>query len=381
MNTAENPLLSVVITSYTMQRFKDICDLFDSIKAQTYQSIEVVFVAEHSRGLYERVKEFISREPAVAGTKPPLAEPRSEVLNPRSAKEVASQQLSISSLTSQPQNSRLSTQDSEPYTIGCGLLTYKLLFNEGEPGLSAARNLGIKHAQGDIIAFVDDDVVLFPNWAEEVVKSFDDDSIIGSTGPALPLWEDEKSMSWFPKEFYWIISCTAWFDCNEKREMRNAWGMNMAFKREAFELCGLFRNEFGFHKGLFAEDNEFSLRVKAKTGQKIVFCPEMKLWHRVHKYRISYSFIKERAYWIGRSRRNLNRLNGRGDDKDLLDMEHQLLRRIFTRFFPEILKDLFKNPLIAWQKLSTASIALLFVTVGFLFPAKNEKKDERLIRL
>ena len=31
----EQFLLSVVITSYTMDRFKDICDLFDSIKSQT----------------------------------------------------------------------------------------------------------------------------------------------------------------------------------------------------------------------------------------------------------------------------------------------------------------------------------------------------------
>jgi len=30
-----DPLLSIVITSYTMESFKDICGLFDSIKSQT----------------------------------------------------------------------------------------------------------------------------------------------------------------------------------------------------------------------------------------------------------------------------------------------------------------------------------------------------------
>ena len=243
---------------------------------------------------------------------------------------------------------------------------FKVLLNEGEPGLSAARNLGVMNAKGDIIGFVDDDVVLFPDWAEEAVKSFDDDSVIGITGPALPLWEDPK-MSWFPEEFYWIISCTAWFDCGEKREVRNAWGMNMAFKKEAFELCGLFQNEFGFHKGLFAEDNEFSLRAKEKTGKRIVLCPEMKLWHRVHKYRLSFKFIKERAYWIGRSRRNLKRIYGSDGDEDLLGAERQLLQRIFTKFFPEILKLLFKNPAIAWRKFSVAFGALFFVALGYLF--------------
>ncbi|PIU23193.1 MAG: hypothetical protein COT13_04415 [Chloroflexi bacterium CG08_land_8_20_14_0_20_45_12] len=87
------PLLSIVVTSYTMDRFKDICDLFDSILNQSLvispQSIlnqvqdplpysqnidsrlrtqdsglsiiEVIFVAERSRELYEKVKEYGER--------------------------------------------------------------------------------------------------------------------------------------------------------------------------------------------------------------------------------------------------------------------------------------------------------------------------------
>jgi len=69
----KKPLLSIVITSYTMDRFRDICDLFDSIKSQTIlnptqqtqgtqQTIEAIFVAGRSRELYERVKEYGERE-------------------------------------------------------------------------------------------------------------------------------------------------------------------------------------------------------------------------------------------------------------------------------------------------------------------------------
>ena len=32
--------------------------------------------------------------------------------------------------------------------------------------------MGIKQASGDIIAFVDDDVLLYPDWAENMVKAF-----------------------------------------------------------------------------------------------------------------------------------------------------------------------------------------------------------------
>jgi len=77
----------------------------------------------------------------------------------------------------------------------------KVILNDGKYGLSTARNVGIKHANGDIIVFVDDDVLLCPDWAEKMVEAYKDNAIIGVTGPAFPLWED-ASMAWFPKEFY-----------------------------------------------------------------------------------------------------------------------------------------------------------------------------------
>ncbi|MBA7661603.1 hypothetical protein ES703_69623 [subsurface metagenome] len=318
---AGRPLLSVIITSYTTERLGDIYELLDSIKTQTYPGVETIFVAERLTELLDKVKAYASNKDT---------------------------------------------------------LSLKVIFNSGEPGLSAARNLAIREAKGDIVAFVDDDVVLSPDWAEEMIKAYQGDSIIGVTGSALPLWEDE-SMSWLPEELYWIISCTAWCQWNEVREVRNAWGMNMSFRREAFEQCGLFFNEFGFHKGPIAEDNEFSQRVKAKTGKNIIYCPRVRLWHRVHKYRLSPQFIKERAYWIGRSRRMLLRFYPEAEKgKDLLSQEHQLLRRIFTRLFPNILKTFFTNPVIAWRKLVATVVALTFITLGYysylLPPLFNRQK-------
>lgn len=162
-----NQLLSIVVTSYTLERLQDIFELLDSIRAQTYPNIETIFVAERSRELYERVKTY-AEEKAVPNM--------------------------------------------------------MAVFNNGEPGQSPARNLGIKHANGDIIAFVDDDVVLFPDWAEEMVKTYEDDSIIGVTGPAFPLWEDE-SLQWLPEEFYWILGCSNFSGVSERREINNVYAL------------------------------------------------------------------------------------------------------------------------------------------------------------
>jgi GT2 family glycosyltransferase len=161
--------------------------------------------------------------------------------------------------------------------------------------------------------------------------------------------------------------------------VRNAWGMNMSFRREAFEKAGLFSNEFGFHKGLMAEDNEFSLRIKEKTGKKIFYFPDVKLWHRVHKYRLSQKFIKERAYWIGYSRRMMKQAKpiNKNNSANLLSQERQLLKRIFTRLFPDIIKKLFTKPVIAWRITRVSVTALTFVALGYyslLIPKFLKKK-------
>ncbi|MCL0036315.1 glycosyltransferase family 2 protein [Dehalococcoidia bacterium] len=62
--------MSIIITSYTTERLGDIYELLNSIKAQSYPDIETIFIAEHSKELYERVKEYgeeIFRDPVETG--------------------------------------------------------------------------------------------------------------------------------------------------------------------------------------------------------------------------------------------------------------------------------------------------------------------------
>jgi len=47
-----------------------------------------------------------------------------------------------------------------------------VISNERNLGVAGARNVGIQHAGGDIIAFMDSDCVADPNWVLELVKEF-----------------------------------------------------------------------------------------------------------------------------------------------------------------------------------------------------------------
>ena len=299
------PLLSVIATSYTLDRLGDVFDLMESLKAQSYAPLEVLFVAEGSRELCARVAAHIAER---------------------------------------------------------GIANGRVLFNGGEPGLSAARNVGIQAARGEILAFLDDDTIAFPDWAGEVVRACQADAVVGLTGATLPLWDDE-AMSWLPEEMYWLISCTGWTGWREVREVRNAWGHNMAFRREAFRACGGFHNGHGFHRGAFAEDNEFSLRTRAATGKKIVFSPQARVWHKVHRYRLSWAWAAERSYFIGRSRPMLQRA---ARAAATLGVERGLLRRLLTGVLPRTLASLPRHPRLAGRKLALILVSLTFLSLGYL---------------
>lgn len=285
------PCLSIIITSYRLENLKDVCQLLDSIKAQTYENIETVFVAERSLELFARIQRYVSKNKI--------------------------------------QNA-------------------SIIYNYGETGATNARNLGIRSAKGDALAFVDDDVVLFPDWAEELMNAYQDQSIVGVTGPIFPLWEDE-SMDWFPREMEWMLGCTGWLDLKTETVVRSVNGPNASFRRKALDLAGPYSSSLGPTAdrpewNALAEETELSLRVSRKTGKCIIFNPRARVYHRVTKRKLGLSFILQRSYQVGHTKRMLRKLYYTTDMRgNLLNTENQLLRRILGRL-PQLVTGNFDSP-------------------------------------
>src|SRR5258708_37428539 len=57
---------------------------------------------------------------------------------------------------------------------------------EARPGKSYALNTGIKNAHGQILAFTDDDVVVEPDWLQNLTASLHGDEWAGAAGRTLP---------------------------------------------------------------------------------------------------------------------------------------------------------------------------------------------------
>ncbi len=64
---------------------------------------------------------------------------------------------------------------------------------EPKPGLSSARNTGIKRASADIIVFADDDFTLDKGWVKNLVPNYEDEQVMCCTGRILPYRQDRAS--------------------------------------------------------------------------------------------------------------------------------------------------------------------------------------------
>lgn len=145
---------------------------------------------------------------------------------------------------------------------------------EPQPGLSRARNTGIRYSTGDVIAFTDDDVEVHPDWCTRLQQNFDDPRVMTVTGLVLPAELETDAQLIFEKGFGYFNKgyCAKTFDSQffEQTKHRGvpAWevgaGANMAIRRQAFDLVGNFDERLGAGSAGCSEDSEFWYRVLAE---------------------------------------------------------------------------------------------------------------------
>lgn len=261
--------ISVIICAHTEKRWQDLNDAIASVQQQTLPPKEIIVVVDHNKDLFERVREHISGVLAIENTEP--------------------------------------------------------------QGLSGARNSGIALAQGQIIAFLDDDAIAAPDWLLALTQGYTDaPQVMGTGGAVTPLWLQTRP-SWFPEEFYWVVGCTYRGMPETDAPIRNPIGANMSLRREVFEKVGGFRNGIGRIGSwpVGCEETELCIRAKQHWSEGIfLYHSAAQVLHRVPQKRTTWGYFCSRCYAEGLSKAAITRYVGA---KDSLAAERSYTQRILPK--------------------------------------------------
>ncbi|MCW3797364.1 glycosyltransferase [Sphingomonas sp. BN140010] len=148
--------------------------------------------------------------------------------------------------------------------------------HEPAPGLSRARNAGIRAARRPVLAFTDDDVEPHPAWLSEVSRAFRQHDVECVTGLVLPATLGTKAqrnfqfaLGAFGNSFVPLLFDERFF-AETRPHGAHVWrigaGANMAFRRSAFDRAGLFDERLGAGASGCSEDSEFWYRLLALGG-------------------------------------------------------------------------------------------------------------------
>ena len=246
-NETRLPAVSVVIAAFADERWTQLCDAIESVRAQTTPALETVLVIDHNPALLARApREFTD----------------------------------------------------------CTVIA-----NTGARGASGARNTGAASCHGEIIAFLDDDARSSACWLSALLSHFSRADIVGVGGRIDPLWAASRP-PWFPSEFGWAVGFSYQGMPEQTQPVRNVWAGNMAIRSSVFEAIGGFREDFGKVGDVARpEDTDLCLRAASERGIWL-YEPTGNVGHWIPRQRATFRYFTRRCFHEGQGKAALAALDG-----------------------------------------------------------------------
>jgi glycosyltransferase involved in cell wall biosynthesis len=176
---------------------------------------------------------------------------------------------------------------------------------ERQQGRSPALNAGIRAARGEIVVTTDDDVRVPPGWLVAAATGLVSLGCDYVGGRVLPIWKAPRP-AWLPDhggKQWAVIALLDYGDTPVEFGNRVPLGVNMAFRRAAFERAGLFDPHTGRRAGtlLGQEVREWCIRAR-RAGLHGFYVPEMIVEHVIPADRLRKAYFRKWFYWRGISR-------------------------------------------------------------------------------
>jgi GT2 family glycosyltransferase len=185
-----------------------------------------------------------------------------------------------------------------------------------EPHASRARNLGIRHARGEILVFSDDDTEVERDWLRSYVQTFtacgEEPVVVG--GRLDPLWLVPKP-HWLPERKEWLLGIYNKDECFMLMpEGDQPIGANFAVHRKVVDAVGPFDERIGpsyarKHSMIFGEDALFSLRAR-QARYRVYYQSAARSWHKMSGRKLTKAYFVRRSFWEGVTQLTILHLSG-----------------------------------------------------------------------
>lgn len=297
--------VSVVICTYSMERYDSFSETVESALAQTYEPLEIVIVVDGNEEVYERTASDFGDEQNVV-----------------------------------------------------------LHMNDENLGISRSRTIGAEVASGDVVAMIDDDAAAEPDWIENLVETYEETDAVAVGGVVAPDWITEKP-DFFPEEFYWLVGCDQRGFGEHMEELRNTYGSNISFKRDVFLDVGGYDENTG-RKGdrhIQAHEAPVCIRINDKYGKGVIYNTNAVVHHKLFDYRGDPWWLVKRSFWQGYSKRIMDLLlpEAAGDKNDYL-------KQLMLEFVPDRVGNLIDEPTVPKvEQLVMIFVFTAAVGLGYLY--------------
>ncbi len=205
------------------------------------------------------------------------------------------------------------------------------ILREPIAGKNRALNQGMKHIEGDLVLFSDDDVIFNEGWISahrSAADTFAEFDIF--TGPILPLWPSAPS-SWILKNVPLAITyaITKGEPAEGECSIGVVWGPNFSVRKSTLESYGLLPENIGPSGNNYAMGSESSFLYKlAQLGHRSYFIQHASVDHIIRPHQMKREWTLDRAYRFGRGACKLQQLNVGESAKEFFGMPRWVVRQL-----------------------------------------------------
>ena len=172
---------------------------------------------------------------------------------------------------------------------------------EKKIGVSYARNIGWKTANGEIVAYLDDDAIACKKWLEFILGAFSTKPNLGAVGGRVePIWETDPP-EWINDYLMRSLSVVDW--SQQPIMLENPKYLvctNIAIPKRILEQVSGFSGYLGRRGESLLSNEEIELVIKIKNLKyDIYYDPAISVKHFVFASRLNFKWFRKRWFMQG----------------------------------------------------------------------------------